>query len=150
MKTCAICRKEKQLVEFNKNKTKKDGLQNFCRNCQHIKFRQYYSDNKKHHRSVVMSNTKKRVARVRSFVVEYLKEHPCVDCGTSDIRVLEFDHLPEFAKANEVSRMIHSGCGWETVKSEIDKCEIRCRNCHAIKTYERMGGSWHDKFLTGL
>jgi|TARA_Y100000034_G_scaffold46732_1_gene57633 hypothetical protein len=31
---------------------------------------------------------------------------------------------------------VRQGYGWKIIKSEIDKCEVRCRNCHKIKTYE--------------
>lgn len=26
--------------------------------------------------------------------------------------------------------------GIETLKKEIEKCEVRCRNCHKLKTYQ--------------
>lgn len=147
MKTCTFCKEVKPFSEFNKNKAKKDGYQNKCRTCSQAKFKEYYNANKDHHRSVVMANTAKRVALLREFVVAYLSTHPCVDCGLTDIRVLEFDHLPEFKKVTEVSRLIVGGYSLDVVQSEIAKCEVRCRNCHTIKTYERMGGTWHDNFI---
>lgn len=30
---------------------------------------------------------------------------------------------------------------WEKILEEISKCEIRCKNCHSLKTAER-GGWW--------
>ena len=62
------------------------------------------------------------------FVVEYLKHHPCVDCGESDPIVLDFDHIAE--KKLDVSRMIFSQNGIAAIKTEIAKCEVRCANCH--------------------
>lgn len=63
-------------------------------------------------------------------IYEYLLVHPCVDCGESDPIVLEFDHVRGTKKKN-VSRM---ACGstysWTAIKIEIDKCDIRCANCH--------------------
>ena len=36
-----------------------------------------------------------------------------------------------------VSYMIRHGYKWKTVKEEIDKCEVRCRNCHKERTWEQ-------------
>ncbi|MEO8263129.1 MAG: hypothetical protein ABI566_11230 [Pseudolysinimonas sp.] len=69
----------------------------------------------------------------------------CVDCGNQDIRVLEFDHV-RGAKVANVARMVLDA-SLDRVIAEIEKCEVRCRNCHAIATYERLGGSWRDEFV---
>jgi hypothetical protein len=73
----------------------------------------------------------------------YLQEHSCVDCGCSDIRVLEFDHVSG-QKIDAISHMLSQNCGWPRIKSEIAKCEVRCANCHRIKTIER-GGWWRGQ-----
>lgn len=69
----------------------------------------------------------------------YLCDHPCVDCGNSDFRVLEFDHVRGH-KTDEISHLLSQGCGWPRIEAEIAKCEVRCANCHRIKTLER--GKW--------
>lgn len=147
MKTCSICKVEKSFEDFNKKSSTKDGKQTACRECSHARFKAYYAVNRSKQRATVMARNNKYRNTIREWVVEYLKTHPCVDCGESDIRVLEFDHLPEFKKIKEVSIMIRGAYSLDTIKEEINKCEVRCRNHHAIKTYERMGGSWHDKFI---
>jgi len=35
--------------------------------------------------------------------------------------------------------MIHAGFSWKGIETEIDKCEIRCANCHARKTAREIG-----------
>jgi hypothetical protein len=75
--------------------------------------------------------------RNRAFVSTYLATHPCVDCGEADPVVLEFDHV-RGEKRMDVGRMATSvGVGLVTLQAEIDKCEVRCANCHRRKTHQR-------------
>jgi len=65
------------------------------------------------------------------------KEQGCIDCGYNEHGVaLQFDHIGNDKKAG-VSDLIRSDYGWETIKAEINKCVVRCANCHAIITSER-------------
>ena len=50
--------------------------------------------------------------------------------------VLEFD-LVRGEKRGNVSDMSHQSFSIKTIQLEIEKCEIRCANCHRIATYER-------------
>jgi len=72
----------------------------------------------------------------RQYIDDYLKTHPCVDCGISDRRVLEFDHVKDI-KLGNVSKAIGQCWSHERLVQEIEKCEVRCCNCHRIKTRER-------------
>lgn len=58
----------------------------------------------------------------------------CVDCGNIDPRVMQFDHVTE-RRANGptiASRLVT--WSWERIKVELDKCQLRCANCHQIRT----------------
>lgn len=68
---------------------------------------------------------------------EYLATHPCVDCGETDIVVLEFDHQRD--KVGAITVMVNKPCGWDTIKAEIEKCLVRCANCHRRKTAKEQG-----------
>ncbi len=58
----------------------------------------------------------------------------CVDCSfRAHPDALHFDHLPQFEKKFHVGRQM-GGYGRELILAEINKCEVRCANCHAIKT----------------
>lgn len=74
--------------------------------------------------------------RSKAYVDNYLMSHPCVDCGESDIIVLEFDHV-RGVKKYEISNMKFSAMSIATIQKEIDKCEVRCANCHRRVTYKR-------------
>jgi len=82
------------------------------------------------------SNEMRRI-RNRKYVYEYLLVHPCVDCGETDPVVLTFDHICD--KKMNVSKMIRQGRSFEKLKEEIEKCEVRCANCHARKTAKEQG-----------
>ncbi|MDL9981045.1 hypothetical protein [Microbacterium candidum] len=92
-----------------------------------------------------------RVAKQRveskAFLAEYLRAHPCVDCGNRDLRVLDFDHRPGSGKSADVMRLVAGGYGIPRLLDEIAKCDVRCRNCHAIVTLERGGENWRSRAM---
>jgi len=73
-----------------------------------------------------------RRQRNRELLYEYLLSHPCVDCGERDPIVLDFDHLRD--KKYRVANIVATGCSWERIVLEIEKCAVRCANCHRRKT----------------
>lgn len=79
-------------------------------------------------------NARVRVARTARLLA-YLVEHPCVDCGEADLRVLEFDHRDGARKTAEVTKLAADGVTWTAVLREIEKCDVRCANCHRARTW---------------
>jgi hypothetical protein len=70
---------------------------------------------------------KRRRLRAKLIVLEYLQFHPCIGCGETDVLVLEFDHRGD--KKATISFLVRMGrC--EALKREIEKCDVRCANCH--------------------
>lgn len=138
-KICNTCKKEKDLGEFNKNKTRKDGLQTICKICSRKRSRKFYKDNVDSQRIIIYKQKKDRKKESRQKINEYLSSHPCVDCKNDNIIVLEFDHRDQEKKHKAISEMVASGYAWIKIKQEIDKCDVRCANCHRIKTAKQLG-----------
>ena len=45
LKTCSKCKERKPYSEFHKNKSKKDGLNFYCKKCKNQQYKQYYKEN---------------------------------------------------------------------------------------------------------
>lgn len=137
MKTCYKCKLTKNISSFHKNKRQKDGFANYCKDCAKIRNAEYY-------KATPERNPQRRVAmeqrrqQAREFVWDFLKKNPCVDCGESDIVVLEFDHVTG-TKVAAISLMVGKAQGIDTIKAEMLKCEVRCANCHRRVTAQRAG-----------
>ena len=80
--------------------------------------------------------SKKQRKKNREFIKEYKSNHPCVDCGETNPLVLDFDHVRGEKKRN-ISDMAHACCSINTIIEEMEKCDIRCSNCHRIATHNR-------------
>lgn len=76
-----------------------------------------------------------RPLRVRNLEYLYAKlvESGCIDCGASDLVVLDFDHITD-DKVETVSRLAHRECSLARLDTEIAKCVVRCANCHRRRT----------------
>lgn len=141
MKHCTRCNDDKPLGDFAQNRSKKDGLQPWCRKCFKVyDDARYAKRGPGTWRSQVMEGNKRDKARRQQWLLDYLAEHPCVDCGESDPIVLEFDHVRE-TKSFNVSRLFYSA-GWRRVLAEIAKCDVRCANCHKRRTAKQFG--WYS------
>jgi hypothetical protein len=77
--------------------------------------------------------------RTKAKVISYLQTHPCVDCGETDVVVLEFDHV-RGCKERTISSMLVQGYSFAKILEEIAKCDVRCANCHRRKT--ALAGKW--------
>lgn len=82
---------------------------------------------------------RKKKLEIRLKIWNYFHTHPCVDCGETDPFVLEFDHVDRKSKIEAVSTLVSRHFSWKMILSEIEKCEIRCANCHKRKTAKQMG-----------
>ena len=79
----------------------------------------------------------------RSSMVKYVQEYKlnmgCVRCGYNDYAVaLQLDHIDPSTKdcSHTSGSAYRSDWSLERLKEEIDKCQVLCANCHAVKTME--------------
>ena len=136
-KRCCTCHELRPLSEYNVRTTAKDGLQARCRDCA----RQWYVANRDAHRAKVRLRSTAIKKEYKRRIGEHLLAHPCVDCGESDVRVLDFDHLDASTKRSDIAKMVNAGGRWSDIELEMAKCEVRCANCHRRVTSDR-GQDW--------
>jgi len=136
LKTCTKCKIEKSITDFNR---KLDGHDIYCKPCARQNQKDWKRNNRVHQREYENEYRSNRVKDNRKKILSIFLENPCKDCGNKDIRVLEFDHLRD--KKFTISHMTRGGHCWDSIKEEIDKCDVVCRNCHVIRSYERRN-SW--------
>lgn len=136
MKRCGRCGQLKPKSDFGWKDKTQTRLTSYCRPCVRANSKEHYEANKAAYFRRNRLNRKQIRARNIEKLVAYLKEHPCVDCGMSDVRVLEFDHLRD--KTFEISRKL-SDLSWEGLLLEIAKCDVVCANCHRRRTARRAG-----------
>ncbi len=103
----------------------------------------WYKRNKTKLIARVRLNEKKTTQEIRRKIKEFFSSHPCIDCGETDWVVLEFDHC-KGDKKQAVASMIHRGYSWKAISEEINKCEVRCANCHRRKTARERGHYRHN------
>lgn len=127
-KRCTRCSEAKALDDFARRGPGR--YQSWCRECVSARDRARYQADAPR-REAVRGLSRENKDRNRAFIREYLLAHPCVDCGESDLVVLDFDHV-RGKKEVAVSRLI--GASFERLQAEVAKCEVRCGNCHRRKT----------------
>jgi hypothetical protein len=108
----------------------------YCRPCRSAYKKEHYAKNKQRYIDQNSARNREVTEERMHYLVDYLEEHPCVDCGERDVAVLDFDHLGH--KEFHVSYGIRSR-NWESVLREIAKCEVVCGNCHRRRTARRGG-----------
>jgi hypothetical protein len=105
-----------------------------CVMCLRNYHKRHYADNKAYYKSKCLLNAKRSRARIQAKILEYLESHPCVDCGEKDPIVLEFDHI-RGRKIEGIAVMLQQRRPWERIEKEIQKCDVRCANCHKRRTH---------------
>lgn len=141
MKHCGGCDSWKDESEFNWKNRLTGTLQRHCKQCQSDWTKRHYQKNRESYLQRARTRNAEMTKQNQAIILEYLRSHPCVDCGETDVVVLDFDHLND--KKFNISEELH----WrrpQDLIAEIAKCQVRCANCHRRKTarernYYRLG-----------
>ena len=73
----------------------------------------------------------------------------CIDCGYADNPVaLDFDHRDQGLKILGVAAMLTYA--WPKIVAELDKCDVRCANCHRVKTYMMHQSQYRRRPVSGI
>ncbi len=84
-----------------------------------------------------MEQRVERRKKLRALVNSH-KNVPCADCGQwFPLICMDFDHLGDEPKEDEISTMVHRLTSEKRILAEIGKCEVVCSNCHRIRTFKR-------------
>ena len=103
-----------------------------CKECQKLRCRKYCAEYPEKRKGRV-SKYKASMRDKKDSLVEY-KGGKCVDCGgTFPSCCYHFDHRDPSQKTSGIAQMMHRPI--EEMKTEADKCDLVCANCHAIRTF---------------
>jgi hypothetical protein len=133
LKFCPRCKTALARDEFGPSASRRDGLQVYCRPCMRATHKQHYERHRDRRRARIVSWNCRRRREHQLLTFAYLMQHPCIDCGESDPVVLEFDHV-RGVKRTSIERLVSVGCSRATLLAELDKCTVRCANCHRRST----------------
>src|SRR6266850_135011 len=137
MRRCCMCHQEKPEADFAFRSIATGVRQGHCRACHAAYRRQHYLANREAYIAREVARMNRYRLENRERILEYLLAHPCCDCGETDPVVLEFDHRDRATKRSEVARLAASK-QWKVVLVEIEKCDVRCGNCHRRRTAQQL------------
>lgn len=132
MKRCPKCRATLDIEKFGVSRHSSDGRASSCKEC----FRAYRIAHYYANPAPYKDRARARRAELRELIRE-LKDGPCADCGVRyPYYVMQWDHVRGL-KVADPSRM--TGTNRDRILAEIAKCDLVCANCHAARTFARMG-----------
>jgi len=142
MKKCCSCLLEKNIEDFWKYSRSSDWLQPRCKLCKREYDNKYFtlmnSEKRQQKNQTSYINTQRKYLVIN----QYILEKWCIDCWYKDNpAALQFDHISKknfniWGSVNKYSL--------EKIMEEIQLCEVRCANCHCIKTSKDFNWYWNS------
>jgi phage FluMu protein Com len=127
-KQCKRCKEVKELENFHYTRGNFLAL---CTPCLRERQRGYYVN---------------RRIDIKEWLFDYLSQNPCIDCGETDPIRLEFDHRGD-KKFVIGKSLIGKSKSLADVQAEVAKCDVRCANCHKVKTHSEQNTWKHRMHL---
>jgi hypothetical protein len=160
MRKCTGCGIEKKHEDFVKNIRCEDGRTRRCKECTNNRQRAYarnrYANDSEFRKTMVEHSRKFRdenremvrrnilerhlrhQAKARRFVEAYKETLGCMDCGFTNAKALDMDHRNPKDKYQRLAVMVGNGWSFYTIFLELEKCDVRCANCHRIRHSQEM------------
>jgi len=114
-----------------------------CQSCNREYQAAWWKDNKVTQQQRVSANTIRYRRENAQLIWDYKSTHPCIDCGETDPIVLDFDHLDSTEKSFGIPVGVNKAFSKARLMREIEKCVVRCANCHRRRTAVQLG--WYSE-----
>lgn len=115
-----------------------DKSEKLCRNCERFKpLNQFNKYNGYYHSYCKLCRHGMQLSREwdKRKVIDSYKNQPCADCGnTYPAFVMQFDHRDPKEKKFSIGELGTRKSKKDLIE-EIEKCDVVCANCHALRTY---------------
>ncbi len=142
IRTCKICKLDK-LCKWNSSFTQ-TGVPEYKAKCNECYLLRHKECNKKRRRQITQQRLNAKY-KIKKKCIDYLGGK-CVKCDYDKcIRALTFHHTNPDNKICDVCKLFDRR--WEILKSELDKCQLLCFNCH-MEEEERLYEIKRDGFKT--
>lgn len=144
-KLCSRCKEVKDESGFTPTNWKRKS--GYCKSCAN----EYYRG-KRRSRAVGYSYIyiKRRRRELSWMVMEYKSERGCMFCGEKHPAALDLHHRDPSEKTMHIRGMVDRTRPIAVIKSEMEKCDVVCSNCHR-KLHYLEGGRvfWAEGTLDG-
>jgi hypothetical protein len=134
VQVCTVCGQSKDAEAFAFRSQISGRRHRTCKACVADYGRKHYAANRASYVSRNNLTARAQALELKTRVRHYLLEHPCVDCGVADPLLLDFDHVDPATKRKTIHKLVRQAYSWQAVEAEIEKCRVRCANCHRRRT----------------
>src|SRR5881275_2629424 len=111
-KLCKGCGYVLDVASFGLKYPERGTRQHLCRVCARAASRMHYERNPGPYKARAKAGREETRARIRRKVHEFLVSGHCLDCGISDLAVLEFDHRDPRQKEIEIAELARHAWSW--------------------------------------